>query len=180
MGVVNEIPLQAVVHNSYFSLDKAVFNLKPRGGSVSEPRKALWTSKYETPIDNMEWVHYCRTHKNYNKGSHTCLWKLYPKETFNLKVYKIDSLDDYLSKELSKLDTKDSNMSYPEIDYEEMNRLGYHGVWFTGNITKFKYKDINKLGNLPVLMYSKIRDSIVWFTTDWIGEIELVTDKLFD
>ena len=184
--IVNKIPIQAILHHSTFNLDKVKYNLKPRKCGANEPIKALWTSKFQTPIENIEWVKYCLSHKNYRKGSHTCLWKLYPKEEFDLKVYQIDTIEDYENPLLSKIENdQEIKDLYPidskMINYEEMFNLGYHGIWFTENMTRLKYENFSeKLGNIPLMMTSKLADSIVWFTTDWIGKIELTTDKVFE
>lgn len=177
--VRHDMPIQSVVFGPDFDPSKARFNLKTAFNN--KPEKAMWTSTFNPDVRKIEWIRW-----NLDEGTtmlKSCLYRLIPKK--NLKVYEIDTVADWLSRRLPKIESPSMlkefffgpalNAGY--IDFEVLNKRGYDGVHFTSNAAALGHNcEIDRKIMLALNSYDV--ESTVWFNTSWIDKVELVTDDL--
>lgn len=148
---------EALVMYSNFDIKKVRFDFKVT--FVNKPRIALWTSTWNSNYKEIPWIEWClRERFDMNET----LYKIISSKT--LKIYQIDSADDYEDSSLPK-DTEDF------IDYNKLKELGFDGLHITRNGSclghDFTYKKAMKLNGFDC-------ESTVWFNTDWIDNMEVI------
>lgn len=177
-------PVQAIVHGPDFDLSKVKFNLKT--SFCDKPETALWTSTYQDDFSEIGWIKW-----NMGEGPldtfKNCLYKVVPKD--GVRLYEINSEEDVTSCRLPKLDgpsaiarffgfQKERQFTEGFIDYQALAKRGYDGLHVTedGAWLGHSFGDISE--KTIRIMCSFDCESTVWFHTDWIESIELVTDDL--
>ena len=95
---------------------------------INKPISAMWssTAEFDRINVNSSWLDWCKYNMpQWEKGYK---YVFIPKD--NLKVYTIDSWDDYFSDELLKYKRGEKKH---RINYKAMRRKGYHAIHFTLN-----------------------------------------------
>lgn len=118
---------QAIVHKPEFNLNDVEFDLSQNRSGINKPVKALWSSTYREPVENISWVNWCISENFYDKNK-SVLYKITPKKDFEAKIYTIFTKNDYLSLLLPKCSV---NGIGNFIDYKALKNEGYHGLRIT-------------------------------------------------
>ena len=119
-----------------FDVNKVIINLTNIEG-INKPMTAYWTSsviKEEEGYLSSDWVNFCVGDYYAEKLVRPIKYIFVPKK--ELKIYEIDSVEDYLSSKLLKLDKSSLGFSVSRqvlIDYEGMRKAGWDGIHFTSN-----------------------------------------------
>lgn len=175
----HNMPIQSVVFGPDFDPSKARFDLQTAFNN--KPEKAMWTSTFNPDVRKIAWISWnLREDAGMLKS---CLYRLIPKKS--LKVYEIDTVADWLSRRLPKIESPSMlkefffgpafNEGY--IDFETLKKRGYDGVHITSNAASLGHNfDIDHKIMLALSCYDV--ESTVWFNTTWIDKVELVTDDL--
>ena len=160
-------------------------------GVSNKPIRALWTSSIikKDGLITSGWLEWC----NYNQPNYIKknTYVFAPKD--NLKVYTIDSVEDYANEELSKFKynpfprynytpyqaTTDeeydgvTNMRYiyKYIDYQAMADKGYDGIHFTMNGAMIGHTFGS---DYSMELYCIDCESTVWMTKNWWKDYKLL------
>lgn len=177
------IPPQAIVWSSDFDLQKVKFDLKTN--FADKPMQALWTSTYNDDFTKIGWIYW-----NLGQGGELlkdCLYKVTPKE--GVRIFEVDSESDLQSSRLPKVEKRpfvkrlfgiDKERDTVEgfIDFSTLAKRGYDGLHVTANAARlghaFGLVDKKTIDSL----YCYDCESTVWFNTNWIESIELITNDL--
>lgn len=177
------MPIQAIVYGPDFDLSKVKFDLKTN--HVDKPKSALWTSTFQDDLREIGWIKWnlwedCQLLKD-------CLYKVVPKE--GVRIYELNSEEDLTSCRLPKLDgpssiarffgfDKERELTEGYIDYEALAKRGYDGLHVTWDAARLGHSFGNVDQKTIDLLYCFDCESTVWFNTNWIDSIELVTTDL--
>ena len=160
-----------------FSIDRCRFVLYPRW--TNKPQRALWTCTYTDELSEIGWVEWC--YYNQPEWIQNELYLITPKE--EVKVYEINTIEDYKSDELIKLPSNVAFMSQ-FINYEAMADKGYDGIHFSTNAAALGHSFTFESDELTMGISTALNpidcESTVWFNTDWISSVELIVSNLKD
>lgn len=144
-------------------------------GANNKPISALWTSSIikEDGTITSGWLEWCEYNQPNFIEKNTYIFT--PKD--NLKVYTIDSVEDYANEELSKFmynrikDDTTQQYIYNYIDYQAMADKGYDGIHFTMNGAMIGHT----FGSDYSMELSCIDcESTVWLTKNWWEDYKLL------
>jgi hypothetical protein len=158
-------------------------------GANNKPANALWTSSIikENGLITSGWLEWCDGNQTNFIERNTYVFT--PKD--NLKIYTIDSVEDYANEELSKFIynpfpryaytpyraiTTDKEYDKPRciynyIDYQAMADKGYDGIHFTMNAAMIGHA----FGwDYSMELYCIDCESTVWLTKNWWKDYELL------
>lgn len=132
---------------------------------VNKPTKAMWTSTAEF-VDKSAcsaWLDWCKYNMTgWQKGYK---YLFVPKD--EMKVYTINTWEDYQSDELVKMDDK-------KIDYIAMREKGYHAIHFTQEGAWLGHSFTGSFEQM-MLLNSIDCESTVYLVNDWYEDFYLVT-----
>lgn len=175
--LITKVPIQALLHVQNFQLRNVEFDLERHIKEKAycsvihcKPKRALWTSDYVEPIEEIPWVAHLGRYSSAKFAQvymGRWLYKIYPKQ--NVRVFEIRNFKDYLELPLSIVKKR--------IRYKKLKRLGYDGIHFLGDArknSKFSKNNKTEYHAFNDTMIAVDCDSYVWFNTKWIDRIELV------
>lgn len=168
-------------HNFVFDTNKVEIDLTVRE-HINKPMKAFWTSsvKTEEGYISSEWVDFCVYDYHYGLEIRPIKYIFVPKK--NLKIYTIDSVEDYLSPELKKMKPLESRYSFDIrlIDYKAMKESGYDGIHFTSNGASLGHCCGDEVPfDVQYALNAIDVESTVWFRPDWFESVT-EDDSWFD
>lgn len=151
----------------------------------NKPIRALWTSSIikEDGLITSGWLEWCDENRSDRIKIEKNTYVFTPKD--NLKIYTIDSVEDYANEELSKFAYNPFNDGYsytpyqtmPEllhvykyIDYQAMADKGYDGIHFTINAAMIGHAS----GDYSMELYCIDCESTVWLTKNWWKDYKLL------
>ena len=158
-----------------FSTERIEVGLQ-NAGANNKPISALWTSSIikEDGLITSGWLEWCEYNQpNFIKKN---TYVFTPKD--NLKVYTIDSIEDYANEELSKFiynpikDDIDQQYIYNYIDYQAMADKGYDGIHFTTNGAVIGHCIFRC--DYVMELYCIDCESTVWLTKNWWKDYKLL------
>ena len=164
-----------------FSTERIEIGLQ-NAGANNKPISALWTSSIikEDGIITSGWLEWCEYNQPDFIKKNTYVFT--PKD--NLKVYTIDSVEDYANEELSKFkyipyqamndkeyDSIDSRCIYNHIDYQAMADKGYDAIHFTMNGAMIGHTFGS---DYSMELYCIDCESTVWLTKNWWEDYKLL------
>lgn len=144
-------------------------------GANNKPISALWTSSIikEDGLITSGWLEWCDENQTNFIEKNT--YAFTPKD--NLKIYTIDSVEDYANEELSKFKYspfKDGIVPryiYNYIDYQAMANKGYDGIHFTMNGAMIGHTFGS---DYSMELYCIDCESTVWLTKNWWEDYKLL------
>jgi hypothetical protein len=132
---------------------------------VNKPIMAMWSSTlYSCGVDkySSNWLDWCKIEMP--KWAKGYKYVFIPKS--DLKIYEIDTVEDYLSTKLKKtLDGK--------IDYKNMKKHGYHAIHFTHRGAMLGHGGTRDF-ELMMLLNGFDVESTVYLVNDWYKEYRLI------
>jgi len=169
--IIKNISIQAMLHVINFDMKNAATileNIHLR----NKPEKALWTSTWKEPIEEIGWIKWS-IREDFSMPGHNTLYKVYPKK--NLKIYEIDKLEDYLSSDLPKF----LFLDYYLIDYKKLKEEGYDAVHFTDNGAYLGH-NFNIDWNIMTVLNGIDCESTVWLNNHQIDHIEKIYNDVWE
>ena len=158
-----------------FSTERIEIGLQ-NAGANNKPISALWTSSIikEDGTITSGWLEWCEYNQLDFIKKNTYVFT--PKD--NLKIYTIDSVEDYANEELSKFmynpikDDTTQQYIYNYIDYQAMADKGYDGIHFTMNGAMIGHCIFRC--DYVMELYCIDCESTVWLTKNWWKDYKLL------